>query len=66
MNRFEMDIDLTVELREIVETPDVDRLNGWFAQLPIAEALRELLELSPEERSVILTLAPAETAAELI
>ncbi len=58
--------DMTAELREGLEKEDAEGLALLLDPLPFSEALRQLLLLTPDERDRLLSLVPAELAAELI
>lgn len=60
------EFDMTDQLRACVEAQDGAAILGLLEPLTISEALRELLELNIAERSLVLSLLPAEYAAELI
>lgn len=63
---FELDIDLSEELQAAVTAADAARLDALFDRLPLSEGLRELLDLSTDDRRVVLTLITPEMAADLI
>ncbi|WP_106745408.1 magnesium transporter [Yoonia maritima] len=63
---IESGIDLSQELRAAIAVEDAERLDALFKQLPLSEALRELLELSSVDRRAVLTLISPEIAADLI
>ncbi|WP_083100689.1 magnesium transporter [Pseudophaeobacter leonis] len=63
---IEIDIDLSEELQAAVVAGDAGRLDALFQRLSLSEALRELLELSPDDRRSVLTLVSPEIAADLI
>lgn len=58
--------DVTASLRALIAQEDGDGLAALLDPMPYSEALRELLNLSPDERTALLALVPAELAAELI
>ncbi|SFR38912.1 magnesium transporter [Yoonia tamlensis] len=70
MNHFvgaiAQDIDLSQQLQAAVVARDADQLSKLFAQLTLSEALRELLGLSQDDRSAVLTLISPELAADLL
>lgn len=70
MNRhavpIELDIDLSEELQSATTAGDAARLNAIFQRLSLSEALRELLELSSDDRRSVLTLISPELAADLV
>lgn len=53
-------------LRAALGTEDIKQLSGIFEELSLSDGLRALLHLEVEERDRVLTLIPAELAAELI
>ncbi|MCZ4280619.1 magnesium transporter [Kiloniella laminariae] len=55
-----------VRLREYLAANDAEGLFDLLDPLALSEALREILQLTPDERDRLLTLIPAELAAELI
>lgn len=57
---------VTVQMRQHLESGDGAALAALLDPLPFSDALRELLDLSPEERDQVLSLLPPELAAELI
>ena len=62
----ETDTDLSFEIVEAVNGQDGERLTALLKPLPHAEALRELLQLSPDKRRDVLTLISSDLAADLI
>jgi len=62
----EPDIDLTEALNEAIVALDAEALRDLLEPLPLAEALRELLQLKSDDRSVVLSLLPSDLAADLI
>ncbi|SNR43245.1 magnesium transporter [Puniceibacterium sediminis] len=66
VNSIELDIDLSEELGAAATAGDAARLNALFERLSLAEALRELLELSADDRRKVLTLISPEVAAGLV
>jgi len=63
---IEQDIDLSEELQAAATADDAARLNELFEPLALSEALRELLELSAEDRRSVLTLISPEMAADIV
>lgn len=59
-------VDMRSALRDGLEEGDGGALTALLDPLPYAEALRELLDLEPEERDRVLSLVAPELAAELI
>lgn len=59
-------IEIADQLQAALTDRDGPRLEALFDPLPMSEALRELLELDPEERTIVLTLVSPELAASLI
>ncbi|SMX41457.1 magnesium transporter [Actibacterium lipolyticum] len=59
-------LDLSPQLRAAADAKDAQTLNALLDPLPYSEALRELLNLAPEERDVVLSLVSPELAAELV
>ena len=53
-------------LREMVADGDSDGVTGLLDPMPFSDALREILNLSPEERDQVLSMIPVELAAEMI
>ena len=49
-----------------LETEDGEQLTALLAPLPLADALRELLELESDDRRKVLTLVSPELAADLV
>lgn len=62
----ELDIDLSDILQAAVLSGDATELNALFARLPLSEGLRELLDLSADDRRNVLTLITTEMAAVLV
>ncbi|MDB9838548.1 magnesium transporter [bacterium] len=60
------DIDLGAEISAAIETKDSEKLNAIFEPMAMSDGLRELLELTVDDRSLVLTLLSAELAAALI
>ena len=58
--------DISDQLLRLAAEEDGEALSGLLDPMPLSEALRQLLNLNPEERGKILSLVPAELAAELI
>ncbi|PRY74518.1 magnesium transporter [Yoonia maritima] len=63
---IEIDIDLSEELQAAVAAGDAVQLDSLLERLSLSEALRELLNLTVEERGSVLTLVSPEMAANLI
>lgn len=59
-------IDLTDQLRLLLEQEDQQQLSVLLDPLPLSEALRQILILEPDERAKVLSLLPAEISADLI
>jgi magnesium transporter len=55
-----------LSLRSALEGDDAVRLAAIFEELTLSDGLRALLQLDPDERDRVLTLIPAELAAELV
>jgi magnesium transporter len=53
-------------IRLLLESDNVAELVELLEPLPLSDALRELLQLAPGERDRVLSMVPAEMAAELI
>lgn len=53
-------------LKEMVADGDGDGVAGLLDPMPFSDALREILNLSAEERDQVLSMIPVELAAELI
>ncbi len=53
-------------IRQFLEDDDAAGLEALLAPLSLSDALRELLQLDPEERDRVLSMIPSEMAAELI
>ncbi|XWN32904.1 MAG: magnesium transporter [Devosia sp.] len=66
MEPIEGDAEMGMRLRERLADKDGPGLAVLLDPLPLPDALRELLELTPDERGLLLSLVPAELAAELI
>jgi len=62
----QFDADLSAKIKAAADASDTKSLVELLDPLPLSEALRELLHLSVEDRILILSLVPAELAAELI
>jgi magnesium transporter len=58
------DIDGLIE--GLLAKADGDGLSALFDSMPLSDALRELLRLSPKERDAVLSLLPSDQAARLI
>jgi magnesium transporter len=54
------------QLRDSLTTGDGSAVAALLEPLPIHEALREILDLSVEDRGIVLNLIPVELAADLI
>lgn len=59
-------IDLADQLRHLMEQDDRPQLTELLDPLPLSEALRQILNLSPDERAKVLSLLPAKLSADLI
>jgi magnesium transporter len=64
--QIEPDADISAQVALAIGAQDADRLTALLGRLSLAEALREVLDLSQDARSAVLTLIPAPLAAELI
>jgi magnesium transporter len=62
----ETEISIIERVRTCLEAGDAEGVAALLDPLPFSEALRELLLLTPEERDRVLSMIPAELAAELI
>ncbi len=60
------EISVNLQLKQYLTDNDVAGLVDLLDPLPVSEALREVLQLSTEERDQILSLLPAGLAAELV
>jgi magnesium transporter len=60
------ELDLSERARACLEANRPEELAALFEPLSLSEALRELLELEPEERDRVLSMLPSDRAAELI
>jgi len=58
--------DTAEHIQLAVDAKDADAIAAILDGLPLSEALRELLNLSAEDRDAVLSLVPAELAARLI
>lgn len=58
--------EITPQLRRLLAEGNGDGLATLLDPMPLSEALREVLNLSPDERNAVLSLIPPELAAELI
>jgi magnesium transporter len=58
--------DISVLIQDAVAARDSEQLFALLDPLPLSDALRELLYLSPDDRDHVLALIPAELAANLI
>lgn len=65
-NSNQNDYDLPNQVKAAADAQDVAALVALLDPLPLSEALRELLHLSVYDRVLVLSLVPAELAAELI
>ncbi|MGH1457684.1 MAG: magnesium transporter [Paracoccaceae bacterium] len=63
---IESEVDLAEELLAALAGGDAARLDAFFSKLSLSEALRELLQLAPDERRIVLTLISPEIAADLV
>ncbi len=61
-----LDEDHSEILKRLVANNDTDALAKLLGELPLSEALRELLELSWDERTQVLSTLPSELAAAFI
>ncbi|EHK52628.1 hypothetical protein [Allomesorhizobium alhagi] len=52
------DIDDLIE--DLLAKADAECLSALFDSMPLSDALRELLQLSPTERDAVLSLLPSE------
>jgi magnesium transporter len=60
-------VDLTAALKSTMAAADATGLRLLLEPLPLAEALRELLQLnSIDDRAIVLSLLPSELAAAII
>ncbi len=67
MEHLKTETETTAEqLRRYLAEGNAEALSQLLDPLPLSEALREVLQLSPDERNALLTLVPAELAAELV
>jgi magnesium transporter len=57
---------LVPQFRQLLEQRDADALADLIHSRPISDALRGFLRLATDERAMVLSLLPAETAAELV
>lgn len=62
----ELEIDLSQSLELAIAEGEAEKIAGLLEPLSLADALRELLQLEPEDRRTVLTLVPPELAAHLI
>ncbi len=60
------DIEIHERLQQFLAVDDAEGLAAALEPLALSEALREILHLNPDERDRVLSLVPAELAAELI
>lgn len=58
--------DLPMLIQAAADARDADALVKLLDPLALSEALRELLHLSPDDRVLVLSLVPADLAAQLI
>ncbi|WP_417686006.1 magnesium transporter [Roseibium sp.] len=66
MSELAESLDVTDQVRQHVAEQDQAALTSLLDPLPLSEALRQVLNLSPEERAAVLSLLPADVSAELI
>ena len=62
----DVELEIYERLRMALEREDGAVLAALLEPLSLSDALRELLQLTPEERDLVLSMIPAEIAAELI
>ncbi len=62
----DIEASFTDRLRHALEEEDSARLSELLDPLPLSDSLREVLVLSPRDRSRLLGLLPVELAAELV
>ena len=62
----EDELDTAGRLQLVVDAKDSDAMAAILDGLPLSEALRELLNLSADDRDAVLSLVPSELAASLI
>lgn len=62
----QMEIDLSQSLELAIADGEAEKIARLLEPLPLADALRELLQLEPDDRRTVLTLVPPELAALLI
>jgi len=60
------DIDLSQRLVLALSEESAETISALLEPLPLAEALRELLALEPDDRRKVLSLVPSDLAAQLI
>lgn len=58
--------DIADQLQSAVDAKDSGTIAALLEPLPLSDAVRELLNLSEEDRDTVLSLVPSELAAELI
>ncbi|HSF95366.1 MAG TPA: magnesium transporter [Thermohalobaculum sp.] len=58
--------EITDKLRRLIAEGSAEELASLLGPMPLSEALRELLNLAPDERDAVLKLVPPELAAKLI
>ncbi|MDO6591750.1 magnesium transporter [Loktanella sp. D2R18] len=65
-NQSQNDRELSARIKAAADAADASALVEMLDPLALSEALRELLYLSVDDRILVLSLVPAELAAELI
>lgn len=65
-NPIQSDQELSARIKAAADARDASGLVDMLDPLPLSEALRELLHLAVDYRILVLSLVPAELAAELI
>jgi len=66
LNTSQNDQNLPIQIKAAADANDAAALVQLLDPLPLSEALRELLHLSMDDRVLVLSLVPAELAAQLI
>jgi len=66
MTEIDEVLDVPDQLRQFIAGQDRDQLTALLDPMPLSEALRQIVNLTPDERAQVLTLLPADFAAELI